>query len=111
MSDPQELDRELREYIEKEPNLRREDRLAYLKAVYNKHLEINKLEHVVNSGDLFDIIATAKGNFFKLKLPMQISSKKIENGDLTHIALIESVISYLNSMNLLKKLVKLDYRD
>ena len=111
MSDPQELERELREYIEKEPNLRREDRLNYLKTIYNKHMETNKLEHVVNASDLFDIISVAKTNFFNLKLPLQISTKKIEAAELTHIALMESVVSYLNKMNLLKKLVKIDYRD
>jgi hypothetical protein len=111
MSDPQQLDRELREYLEKEPNLRREDRLIYLKAMMNKHFEFNKLEHMVNSNDLFEIMSGAKSNYSKRALPIRISRKQVESGEATHISVLESFISYLNRANLLKKLVKFDYTD
>jgi hypothetical protein len=111
MSDPQQLDREIREYLEKEPNLRREDRLLYLKAMMNKHFEFTKLEHVVNSNDLFDIMSGAKNNFSKRKLPVRISRKQVESGEAANVSVIESFISYLNKANLLKKTVKFDYTD
>lgn len=109
MSDPQQLDRELREYLDKEPNLRRDDRLAYLKVIFNKHLEISKLEHVVNSHDLFDIVSGAKSIYGRFHLPVTISRKQVESGEVANIAVIESTFSYLSKMNLLKKLVKFDY--
>ena len=111
MSDPQQLDRELREYLEKEPNLRREDRLIYLKSIFNKHFEFNKLEHVVNSGDLFEIISNAKNGYTKQRMPVKVTRKQLEPGEVPHVAMIESFISYLNNMNLLKKLVKFDYTE
>lgn len=111
MSDPQQLDRDLREYLEKEPNLRREDRLNYLKIMMNKHLEINKLEHVVNSADLFEIVSRAKNNYTRQSVPVRITRKQVESSELTHIAIIESFISYLNKMNLIKRLVKFDYTE
>jgi len=111
MSDPQQLDREIREYLEKEPNLRRKDRLAYLKAMMNKHFEFNKLEHVINSHDLFDIMSGAKQNYSHRARPVRVSRKQVDPGETTAISIIESFISYLNKMHLLKKSVKIDYTD
>lgn len=111
MSDPQQLDRELREYLEKEPNLRREDRLIFLRTIINKHLEFNKLEHLVNSGDLHDILSGAKSNYTNKRLPVRITRKQLDSSEATHISVLESFISYLNKMNLLKKLVKFDYTE
>jgi len=111
MSDPHQLDRELREYLEKEPNLRREDRLLYLNSIFNKHFELMRLEHVVNSSDFFEIVSNAKNNFTKLKLPVRITNRQADSGELIHIALIESFLSYLNKMKLVKKLIKFDYTE
>lgn len=111
MSDPQQIEKDLREYLEKEPNLRKEDRLAYLKTIFHKHLEINKLEHIVNSRDLFQIVGYAKTFLTNVKLPMRISKKQLETTEATHVAMIESFIAYLNKNNLLKKLVKFDFTD
>lgn len=109
MSDPQQLDRELREYLEKEPNLRREDRLVYLKNILHKHLEMTKLDHIINGRDLFDIISGAKSTYSKFHLPLKISGKQVESNELANVAVIESTLGYLNKMSLMKKVVKFDY--
>lgn len=111
MSEPQQIEKDLREYLEKEPNLRREDRLAYLTTIFNKHLDINKLEHVVNFKDLFSIISFAKTRMGNMKLPIRISNKQLETSEATHVATIDSFISYLNKNSLLKKFVKFDHTD
>jgi hypothetical protein len=111
MSDPQQLDRELREYLEKEPNLRREDRLVYLKSIFNKHFEFNNLEHRVNSHDLHEIMSCAKNDFANRRVPVRVSRKQLDSGDITNVSVIESFVGYLNRMHLLKKLVKIDYTD
>jgi hypothetical protein len=111
MSDPQQLDRELKEYLEKEPNLKREDRLNYLRALMNKHLEFNKLEHVVTSQDFYEIVSGAKNNYSNARLPVKITKRQMDGNELTHIAMIESFIGYLNRMHLTKKTVKFDYTD
>lgn len=108
MSNPDQLDRELKEYLEKEPNLRRDERVTYLRSIVNKHLELNKLEHVINSYDLTNIICFSKVEYTKLRLPMKITRRQVDNSDLPHVAMIEAVISYLNKNHLLKKLVKFD---
>ena len=111
MSDPQQLERELREYLEKEPNLRRDDRIVYLRAIFYKHFEFNKLDHMIGSGDLHDIIGGAKNHYTKAKLPVRVSRKQLDQGEATNVSVIESFISYLNKMHLLKKQVKIDYTD
>ncbi len=111
MSNPDDLDRELREYLQQEPNLSRGDRLAYLKVIVNKHLEFNKLDHVVNSFDMYGIISGAKQAYSNFKLPMKISNRTVDSSELPHIATIEAFSSYLGKMNLLKKVVKFDFRE
>lgn len=111
MSDPKQLDSELREYLELEPNLRREERLQYLRTIVNKHFELNKLTHMINKGDLFEIISGAKSAFTGFRLPLSITRRPVEPYELTNVAMIESVVSYLNKNNLMKKLVKLDYTE
>lgn len=111
MSDPQQLDQELREYLKKEPNLRGEDKLNYLRTIFNKHLEFNKLEHVVNSGDLFEIMSAAKNDFSNRRVPVRVSKKQVDSGDVTQISVMEAFIGYLNKMHLLKKKVRFDYTE
>lgn len=111
MSDPQQVEKDIREYLEKEPNLRREDRLHYLRAIFDKHLTFNKLDHLITISDLKHIISNSKNSFTNANLPMCISKKTVDNSELTSVALIEALTNYLNKNHLLKKLVKLDYTD
>lgn len=111
MSELQEIERELREYLEKEPNLKRDDRLTYLMSIVNKRTKINKLDHLINNADYFKILSQAKSNYISMKLPVRISYKELEANDALHIATVESVLMYLNKNNLLKKFVKFDYTE
>lgn len=111
MSELEEIERDLREYLDKEPNLRREDRLEYLTAIFNKRSELMKLPHVVNYYDYFNMLSGAKNLFIRMKLPVRITGKQLEPPDATHIATLETFIGYLNKNNLLKKLVKFDYTE
>lgn len=109
MSDSEILDRELREYLEKEPNLSRADRISYLKAIFDKQLGITKLDHMVNASDLFYIISDAKTQYTKQNSGLSVTKKRLDNSELVNVAIMESFISYLNRMGLTKKLVKFDY--
>lgn len=111
MSNPDQLDRELREYLEKEPNLGRNERLLFLRGIFSKHLDFNKLEFVVNNTDFNNIISTSKVEYASLRLPMKLSKRQVDNSDLPHVAMINSVISYLNKHTLLRRLVRFDDRD
>lgn len=109
MSDPDQIAQDLRDYLEKEPNLRREDRFLYLKTIFDKHFFLSRLEHTITRIDFLNIISAASSFYAKQKMPMYISRKQMDNIETTHVAMIESFISYLNRMNLLKKEVKFEY--
>lgn len=111
MSDPQQIEKDLREYLAQEPNLRNADKLRYLQAIFEKYLEISKLEHVVNKGDLYEITSMAKNRFSNQKLPMFITRKAVEPEEFRNIAVMEAFINYLNGRHLLKRLIKFDYTD
>lgn len=111
MSDPQQIEKDLREYLDKEPNLSRTDRLSYLQTIFHKHLEIDKLDHIVTSQDLFIIFSDATKNYIKTKLPLVVGKKTLEPSQSVHMAVMESFIMYLNRMKLLRKLVRFDYKE
>lgn len=109
MADPKQIEQELMEYVNKEPNLRRDDRLPYLMAIMNKHFNIDEIHHAINYRDLMDIISSAKTAFAETNMDMNISYKKVDGRDFPQVLMAESVIMYLNKNKLLKRLVKFDY--
>ena len=111
MSTKEQIERDLIEYLDREPNLSRNDRIVYLRAVLTKHLEINQLEHVINNHDLMVIIGGAKNIQANVKVPLNITNKRVLGNDIVHVSILESFIGYLNRMNLLKKLTKFDYTE
>src|SRR5271166_6479739 len=111
MSDPQQIERDLRDYLEKEPNLSRADRLAYLQTIFHKHLEVNKLEHLVTSGDLFLMFSDAKHHHIRAKSPVSVGKKVLTQPESVHVAVMEAFLLYLGRMKLLRKIVKFDYKE
>lgn len=108
MSDLNEIEREILEYLNQEPNLRRQDRVKFLMAIINKHLEFSKLEHAINYYDLQNIISVAKNGWTRETLPMFVSGKQIESSEVGNAMVVEATLGYLNRHTLLKKLVKFD---
>jgi hypothetical protein len=111
MSSLEQVEQELREYLDKEPNLRRQDKLVYLRAIFDKHLTLSKLEHELNYFDFHEILCGAKIAYSNLRLPMRISRKPIDGSEVPNVAMIESVMSYLNKHSLLKRLVRIEYTE
>lgn len=111
MSNSDQLDRELREYLEKEPNLARNERLLFLRSIFSKHLDFNKLEHVITNNDFFNLVNDSKVEYTKLTLPMKISKRQVDSSDTPHVAMVNAVLSYLNKNGLLRRLVRFDDRD
>jgi hypothetical protein len=110
MSDPEIIERDLREYLDKEPNLSRADRLSFLKTIFHKHLGIDSLKHVVTYDDLFILFSEASKYLVRTKLPVQIGNKVLETNESIHLFVMEVFIHYLNRMNLLRKNVTFDYK-
>lgn len=111
MSDPEQIEKDLREYLDKEPNLSRADRLTYLKTIFHKYLEINKLEHIVTYKDLFIIFSEARTHYVKMKTPVHVSKKTLEPSEAVHVAAFEAFLLYLGRTKLLRKIVKFDFRE
>jgi hypothetical protein len=109
MANPEQVEQELREYLNLEKNLRAEDRLQYLLAIMNKHFAIDKIEHLVHYNDLNDIIGFAKSHWAQTTMPMEISKKEIGSQEANYVLVMEALIGYLNKNKLLKRLVKFDH--
>lgn len=109
MSDPAQIEQEIREYLSIEKNLATDDRLQYLMAIFNKHFAIDKIGHTIVHGDIVDMISKAKSAWPNTIMPVEISRKEIKGVDVSYILIIESFINHLNRNNLLKRLVKFDY--
>lgn len=102
------IEQEIRQYLEDQDNLSRADRYVHLKAIFDKHLAMEKTDHLLTMSDFHFIVSTAKQNFVNLTLPMTISKRELYPSDAPNVAVVEAVISYLNRAGILRKLVKLD---
>lgn len=65
--------------------------------------------HKISHCDIQLIISYAKNQWVLQTLPMKVSRKLVEGNDPAHIAMVDSVIGYLNSKGLLNTFVKIDY--
>ena len=87
--------------------------LAPAKDILNKIEMACGPQQPVNIGikDLHYIISRAKGEYQSLPKDLYISRNRVEEDDFKHIALVNSVIMWLNGNSLLKKLAQFDYTD
>jgi len=109
MANMETIEQELRQYLEDSDNLSRQDRYTYLKAIFDKHFAMEKMEHQLTMGDFYEIISVAKSNFVNIVVPAKISKRDVYASDVPHVAMIESIIMYLNKNKLLRRLVRIDY--
>lgn len=109
MSNLETIEQELRQFINDAEHLTRQDRYTALKAIFDKHFAMEKLDHMLTSGDFHEIVSYAKAQYVNTTLPMKISKKEIYPSEVGHVLMIEAVIAHLNRFKLLKKLVRFDY--
>ena len=57
------------------------------------------------------IKSLAVKEFNNLSVPMSLSNTQVDQKDLVHVALIKSLLMWLNGNNLLKKVVQFDTTD
>ena len=63
----------------------------------------------IGNKDLNLIVSNAKQNMVSLNLPLCVSRVELEPGVVPSLAILESVLMFLNSRQLLVKLVEVDY--
>lgn len=110
MADPEQIEQELRGYLETDKQLRQDDKLRALMGIFNKHFGLDKIDHVINAKDISNIVDAAKVRCAQASLPLRISNKEMDQSFLPHVSVIEAFVSYANKNKLLKKLVNFDYR-
>lgn len=67
--------------------------------------------YLIDKKDLQHIVSCAKDKMFYLKMPINVSGVEVDRGEMPTIAILESVLMFLNSKKLLTNLVELDYTD
>jgi len=110
MSDPAQIEQELRAFLEIEDNIRKSDRLPYLMAIINKHFGTDRIDHMITYHEFTGMLSVAKTVFATTKMPLNISNKEVSGVEFNYILMMDALIGYLNKNRLLKKLVKFDYR-
>lgn len=111
MADPAEIERELRDYLEKEGNMRHADKLPYLMLIINKHFGLDKIDHIMDYYDLDRVIGGAKSVYAQTSMPMKISKRELTPQETNYVLVLESFVGYLNNKKLLKRLIKLDHKE
>lgn len=111
MSKRENIESELRVFLKESENMRNDDKLRYLMNIVDKALENQKITHVIQKHDFTNIISQASSNMSNLKINLHISGKKVDQYEEKHVAMIESVISYMNRNELLKRPVEFNYTD
>lgn len=109
MADPEIIERELKKFIEESANLNKQDKYTVLRAIFDKHLAMEKVDFQLTYGDFQEIINIAKANFANSTLPLKISKRDVYHGEAPNVSMVEAVIGFLNKNKLLKRLVKFDY--
>jgi hypothetical protein len=67
------------------------------------------MTYKIDKVDLQRIVSSAKDKFFYLSPPLFVSRVEVERGELPSLAMLESVLMFLNSKGLLTQLVNVDY--
>lgn len=111
MADPQEVEREIREYLNKESNMRDSDKLDYLMTIMNKHFGLDKIDHIVNYYDFDHTVNGAKSVYASTSMPMNISGRELTPQQTNYVLVLEAFVGYLNRNKLLKKLVKFEHKE
>jgi hypothetical protein len=69
------------------------------------------MTYKIDKKDLDSIISNAKSNMSRLNLPIYVSRKEVGNHHLPSMAILESVLTFLNGKSLLAGMVKVNYTD
>lgn len=111
MANPEEIERELRDYLEKESNMRHSDKLPYLMTIVTKHFGLDKIDHIVNYYDYDHIVNDAKAVYAQTSMPMNISGRELLPQQTNYVLVLEAFVAYLNRNKLLKRLIKFEHKE
>ena len=90
-----------------------DDRKKTLKILLDKYIHLTKSTFLMDKHDLDSIVSSSKGIFTNQRMPIFLgkNARKVYEGDLPTICIVEATIGHLNKNDCFKKLPKFDYKD
>jgi len=67
--------------------------------------------YLITKSDLFKIVSDAKVKMSNISLPLYLSDQEVEQRELASVAILESVVMFLNSKGFLNQQLGLDVTD
>lgn len=108
MADLDQIEQELRHYLQGDERLSKQDKLIQLRAIFDKHFASERTEHLILFSDLKEMIDSAKMLYSSTSLPVKISKKEVTGNDINYVFILEAFIGYLNKHKLLKRMIDFD---
>jgi hypothetical protein len=113
------LQKAISTYLIKDRDMEKEDiadhdkRIARCNSILTKASSAlqTQEDHIASYEDLLAILSMAKDQYLALPADLHISKKKIREEDYKHIAIVNSVIVWLNGNRLLKRLATFNVTD
>jgi hypothetical protein len=109
MSQLEEIEQDVLDFLSKVDNLSDNDRKQLLMLLFNKHLILNKSNVMISYNDFQYVLNLAKKIYSEESFPIKIEDDKkvlreVPPSEVGHYCLMESVICLLNKKEALKKL-------
>lgn len=103
-----QIEADLQEYLENDKRQHINERLTSLMAIFDKYLTMDSKHVEITYKELVSIIGIAKMNAANQTTPISIGDRVVPSNEEGHVAMVESVISFLNGKEILKHLPKFE---
>lgn len=111
----EQLEADIIRFFENIENQSQNDKRKTLRDLMDKYIHLSSSDYLMDSYDLNSIIGAAKNKMATEKVTRFLKSgmmvRKISQGEISNLLVIESTISHLNKIGCLKKLPKFDYKE
>lgn len=111
MSLEEAVEAEIQIFLSESDSLNNHDKIILLRNMMSKLLHLNKADHTLHKSDLTNIISNAKTLFSNERGKVYIDNHKVMEQEVVSLRVIESTISTLNRLGVLKKMPKFKYTD
>jgi len=101
--------RDLKEALNDAEDLPREYRAERIMQVFDKHLLLNKIPLQINHYDITAMVSNAKGNMINMPSYVEISKKQVGLHEVRFVAILQSLIGYLNRKDALKRMPEIEF--
>jgi hypothetical protein len=113
MKNEQNLDFDILNFFNDIKNQSQADQILTLRLLLDKHIHLNKSDHLMDKIDFNEIIGNAKKIIIEKTLPIKIGKNEspISENEVLNLCVIEATIMALHKRACLKKIPKFDYKE